>query len=53
MSGKRQAWGCTSVIPALKRLRKEDLKFKAILDFIARLCRAPPTPTPPKKELGG
>jgi hypothetical protein len=31
------AWWYMSVIPALKRLRQEDQRFKAILDYIASL----------------
>jgi hypothetical protein len=27
-----------SVIPALRRLRKEDCKFKASLDYLVRPC---------------
>jgi hypothetical protein len=27
-------WWCTSVIPALGRLKKEDLEFKVSLDYV-------------------
>jgi hypothetical protein len=29
---------CTPVIPALRRLRREDSKFKASLGYIAKAC---------------
>jgi hypothetical protein len=31
-------WWCTPVIPALVRLRLEDCKFEASLDYKVRLC---------------
>jgi hypothetical protein len=31
-------WWFTPVIPALGRLRQEDIEFQASLDCIARLC---------------
>jgi hypothetical protein len=31
------AWGCTAVIPVLRRLRQEDFKFEVSLGNIARL----------------
>jgi hypothetical protein len=31
------AWWCTPVISALKRLRQEDLEFKAILDYMIKV----------------
>jgi hypothetical protein len=33
-----QGWWSISVIPELRRLRQEDLEFKAIRAFIARSC---------------
>jgi hypothetical protein len=32
-----QVWWFTSIIPALKRLRQEDLKFEAIMGFPVNL----------------
>jgi hypothetical protein len=29
---------CRPIIPVLRRLRQEDLKFEAILDYIMRHC---------------
>jgi hypothetical protein len=34
---RSQAWWCRPVIPALKTLRQEDLKFQASLDYKLRL----------------
>jgi hypothetical protein len=34
-----QVWWYRSIIPVLRRLRQEDSKFKACLDYIARFCR--------------
>jgi hypothetical protein len=34
----RKVWWHTSVIPALRRLKQEDVKFKAYLNYIVRLC---------------
>jgi hypothetical protein len=31
-------WWLTSIIPALKRLRKEDPELEASLNYIARFC---------------
>jgi hypothetical protein len=33
------AWWCTSVTPALKRLRQKDLEFRVSLDCMARLSQ--------------
>jgi hypothetical protein len=33
-----QVWWCTPVILALGRLRQEDCKFEASLDYGMRLC---------------
>jgi hypothetical protein len=33
-----QAWQHTSVIPALRRLRQEDLEFEVSLTYTVRLC---------------
>jgi hypothetical protein len=33
-----QAWQYMPVIPALRRLRQEDLEFKAMLGYVLRLC---------------
>jgi hypothetical protein len=32
------AWWHTPIIPALRRLLEEDLKFKASLGYVARPC---------------
>jgi hypothetical protein len=32
----KRAWWCTTVIPALGRLRQEDLEFKASLGYIQK-----------------
>jgi hypothetical protein len=31
-------WWCTSIIPALERLRQENCEFKACLAFLVRAC---------------
>jgi hypothetical protein len=49
-----QMWYGTSVIPALERLRQEDEKIKARLNYIARLYLDPPCtliPPPKKKSI--
>jgi hypothetical protein len=33
-----QAWWCTPVIPALRRLRQEDHEFEVDLSIIVRPC---------------
>jgi hypothetical protein len=35
-------WWYTSIISALKRVRQEDLKFEASLEYIARPCLKKP-----------
>jgi hypothetical protein len=36
--GFSQAWWCTPILPALRRLRQEDWKFKDSLGYITRPC---------------
>jgi hypothetical protein len=33
-----QAWGCMSIIPALGKLRQEELRFQSSLGYILRSC---------------
>jgi hypothetical protein len=37
-------WWCTSVIPALRRQKQEDVEFEVILDYLVRICLKPSLP---------
>jgi hypothetical protein len=45
-SQRGQAWWYTPVIPALGRLRQEDLEFEASMDYIAKPNLQKKTPKP-------
>jgi hypothetical protein len=45
-------WWCIPVIPALRRVRQEDHKFKTSLSYIARHRYQPHTHTHTKTENG-